>query len=101
MLPQTVIDCLREREYFIGVGNGPTHFFMEIKEKYNPHNGNIPICSLTYDQRTDHLAMSDRNGLDERLLKYIQEVLDGFGRGEMTAKSLHEAFSELPRSCRF
>jgi len=74
---------------------------MDIREEYNPHNGNKHIYSLTYNQQTGHLAMSDRNGLDERLTKYIQDVLDGFGKGELTAKALGEAFSELPANCRF
>ncbi len=98
MLPQSVKDCLSERKYSIGIGSYSTYFFMDIKEKYDPHSGNRHICSLTYDQRTDHLAMSDRDGLDERLARFIQGTIDGLGNGKLTAEALREAFSELASS---
>ena len=96
MLPQTVQDCLLKRKYFIAVGSDATHFFMDIRDKYDPHNGHKHICTLiTYDRRTDLPAMNGSNDVDGRLVEYVRKTASCIGKTEDTAQALFKAFSEL------
>lgn len=101
MLPQTVQDCLRERKYFIAVGAYSTHFFMEIREKYDPHNGMKFICDINYTQLTDSLVLGDLDALDPRLAKYIKDTIRCMGRSDEPAMAFYETFKDLGRIIHF